>query len=131
MKDAEKADLIKAWLKSSDEDFETAKGLFDLKRYSGVLFFCHLALEKVLKALFLKKNDSYPPPTHKLIRLVNLMKIKVDEETQNHLAEITTFNIESRYDILKDRLYKKATKDYTKKYLEITAKLIDKFKKLL
>jgi hypothetical protein len=57
--------------------------------------------------------------------------LEIDEETQNYLAEITTFNIEARYDILKERLYKKATKDYTKKYLEITAKLINNFKKML
>ena len=131
MKNKEKNELIKAWLSSSNEDFQTAKGLFDLKRYSGTLFFCHLSLEKILKALFLKKNDNYPPPTHKLLRLANLSKLEIDEETQNYLAEITTFNIEARYDILKERLYKKATKDYTKKYLEITAKLINNFKKML
>jgi len=131
MRDKEMIDLIKAWLRSADEDFETAYGLFDLKRYSGALFFCHLALEKVLKALFLKKNKSYPPPTHKLIRLANLAKIELNEETKKYLAEITTFNIEARYDILKERLYKKATKDYTKKYLTITEKLINNFKKML
>lgn len=131
MEKTEKVSLIKAWVESANEDFKTVKGLFSLKRYSGCLFFCHLALEKILKALFLKRNNSYPPPAHKLVRLATQSKIKLDEESQKHLAEITTFNIEARYDILKERLYRKATKDYTKKYFEITKMLITNFRELL
>jgi HEPN domain-containing protein len=131
MEDIEKIKLIRAWTKSSKEDFATAKELFNLKRYSGCLFFCHLAIEKILKALFLKKNNTYPPPTHKLVRLANLSKIKIDKQTEKYLAEITTFNVEARYDILKQRLYKKASETFTKKYLKITTELIVYFKKLL
>lgn len=77
-----------------------------------------MTLEKVLKAIFLNRNNTYPPPTHKLVRLAIQSKIKLDEESKKNLAEITTFNVEARYDILKEKLYKKATKDYTQKYLE-------------
>jgi len=72
-----------------------------------------LVVEKILKAIFLTKHDTYPPPTHKLVQLANSSKIKIDSKTELELAEITTFNVEARYDILKERLYKKATKEYT------------------
>lgn len=121
----------KAWLISATEDFETAKGLFKLTRYSGCLFFCHLTVEKILKAIFLKTNNKYPPPTHQLVRLSKLSQITLDKETETSLAEITTFNIEARYDILKEKLYKKATKKFTQKYLEVTKKIFAEFKKLL
>lgn len=130
MKKEEKTKLEKAWLNSADEDLETAKSLFKLTRYNGCLFFCHLAIEKILKALFLKTNDDYPPVTHKLVRLAKLSAIKLDKETETFLAEITTFNVEARYDILKEKLYKKATRQFTKKYLEITRKIFIDFKKL-
>lgn len=131
MEKQEKVKLKKAWLTSAIEDLATAKGLFKLKRYSGCLFFCHLTIEKVLKALFLKQHDNYPPPTHKLVRLAKLSKINLNKETEIYLAEITTFNIEARYDILKEKLYKKATEKFTKKYLDLTKKLFTNFKNLL
>ena len=37
--------------------------------------------------------------------------------------EITTFNIEARYDIHKERLYKKATGDFTRQYLSRSEEL--------
>lgn len=131
MKKDEKTKLEKAWFTSAIEDLATAKGLFTLKRYSGSLFFCHLTIEKVLKALFLKRKDDYPPPTHKLVRLAKLSEIKLDKETEIYLAEITTFNIEARYDVLKEKLYKKATRKFTQKYLKITKKIFTDFKKLI
>jgi len=51
MENSEKNSAILAWIDSSNEDLKTAKGLFNLKRYSGCLFFCHLTIEKFLKAL--------------------------------------------------------------------------------
>lgn len=48
--------IVKAWIKSSDEDLNTAQGLFQLERYSGCLFFCHLSIEKIIKAIYLKNK---------------------------------------------------------------------------
>jgi len=76
-------------------------------------------------------NNTYPPPIHKLVRLANLSKIKLDKENEKDLAEITTFNVEARYDILKERLHKKATNAFTAKYLKATQELMKKFKQLL
>ncbi len=127
METKEKEQLIKAWVRSAKEDLETAKGLVSLKRYMGALFFCHLALEKVLKAAYVKANDRYPPPTHKLAKLAKEAKVEVSEEQVDYLNEITTFNVEARYDIFKERLYKKATREFTLKYLRITQELFEYF----
>ena len=127
----EKEKLQKVWLKSAIEDLKTAIDLFKLGRFSGCLFFCHLIIEKTLKAIYIKVNDTYPPPTHKLINLANLSKIELNKELKLYLTEITTFNVEARYDIFKERLYKKATKEFTKKYFDITKELFVKFKNLI
>ncbi|PIQ73190.1 DNA-binding protein [Candidatus Roizmanbacteria bacterium CG11_big_fil_rev_8_21_14_0_20_36_8] len=123
--------LQKAWVKSADEDLKTANDLFKLGRFSGCLFFCHLVIEKTLKAIYIKVNDTYPPPTHKLISLANLSKLELTKEHKLYLTEITTFNVEARYDIFKEKLYKKATSKFTRKYLDITKELFVQFKRLL
>ncbi|EKE14776.1 MAG: HEPN protein [uncultured bacterium] len=124
-------ELQKAWLKSAIEDLETAKDLFKLGRFSGCLFFCHLVIEKTLKAIYVKVNDTYPPPIHKLVNLANLSKIELDTEIKLYLTEISTFNVEARYDIFKEKLYKKATQEFTQKYFNITKELFIKFKSLI
>ena len=129
MEKQEKEKLIAAWFAASEEDLGTAIELLSLKRYSACLFFCHLSLEKILKAVFLKRNDNYPPPIHNLLRLAKLSSLPLSHDEQIWLVEITTFNVEARYDILKEALYKKADETYTKNYIDKTKLLINTFKK--
>ena len=128
MDTTEKTTLQTAWLKSAQEDLDTAQDLFSLKRYHYALFFCQLALEKVLKALVVKKNNTHPLPIHKLAKLAKDASLDLTQEQIDSLNEITTFNIEARYDILKEQLHKKATQEFTEKYLKITADLFTFFK---
>ena len=131
MDSSERIKFQDQWLKSAQEDLETAQELFGLKRFSACLFFCHLAVEKVLKALCIKTNDTSPPPIHNLVKLAADAKIEVDTVQEGDLKEITTFNVEARYDIHKLRLYKKATESFTQKYLQITQELFNFFKQQL
>lgn len=48
--------LIKYWGESADYDFEAAGDLCKTGKYSHALFFGHLAVEKILKALFVKNK---------------------------------------------------------------------------
>lgn len=50
----DKDKLIKYWIESSDDDFETMTALFENKRYSWALFVGHLLIEKLLKHFMLK-----------------------------------------------------------------------------
>ncbi len=43
---------------------ESAEILLDKKKTQQSLFFCHLALEKMLKALFTHNTGQVPPKTH-------------------------------------------------------------------
>ena len=127
----ERDELQRAWLKSSKEDYKIAEDLIDMKHYQWALFLCHIAIEKVLKASYIKINDQYPPPIHKLVKLAADCKIELSEEQVDDLREMTSFNIEARYDIIKDKLYKKATKEYTKKYFQKTKNLLNYFISLI
>ncbi len=43
-------DDTRNWIACSDYDLETARHMFETGRYVYVIFMCHLALEKLLKA---------------------------------------------------------------------------------
>jgi len=49
--------IIRYWLDSSDDDFETKMTPYDNRRYSWSMFLGHLMIEKLLKALFVKINN--------------------------------------------------------------------------
>ena len=113
-------ELIEYWQESSEEDLETAEVLYSQGRYSHSLFFCHLALEKLLKGLVVDVTSQPAPYEHNLLYLATLSGIDFTNEQQNLLAEINTFNISGRYDDYKFAFYKKATREYTKNYLDFT-----------
>jgi HEPN domain-containing protein len=85
------------WKKSSKEEIETALVLLKKKKLRQSLFFVHLSLEKILKALFIKEKREHPPITHNLIYLAKEINLDLSEERENFLIEATAFNIEARY----------------------------------
>ena len=46
-------------------------------RYLYVIFMCHLALEKTLKAIAAEAQQKTPPKTHDLLYLVNLGSVNL------------------------------------------------------
>ena len=113
-----KEKLIEYWITSSDEDFETMIAMFETKRYSWALFVGHLLIEKLLKALFVKINNDYPPMIHNLLRLAEKCNIKLTDEQLLVFATITAFNINARYDDYKMSFQKKCTPEYSNIWVE-------------
>ena len=116
---------IKYWQESSSKDFEAAKSLFEKKLYPQSLFFCHLSLEKMLKAIVVKTIKDYPPYTHDLRKLAEIANIDLSLRQKKILDKIFTFNIAGRYIDVKFAFYKKYNKkEYAQKYLKITKDLL-------
>lgn len=112
-------ELIRYWTKSAAEDLKTAKSLFSVKRYHHCLFFCHLSIEKILKALIIQRINKPAPYGHNLLRLAELSGIKFSPEDLDILDETTSFNLEARYNDYKFKFYKKADRKYTQRYFKI------------
>jgi len=55
------------WIALADYDLETAVHMLETGRYLYVVFLCHLALEKVLKAHVTEVTQTSPVKTHDLI----------------------------------------------------------------
>ena len=85
------------WKNSADEEISTAAVLLKNKKLRQSLFFIHLSLEKILKAIFIKEKGEHPPLTHNLKYLAEKIPLKLPGNYENFLIEATAFNIESRY----------------------------------
>jgi HEPN domain-containing protein len=111
--------LIDYWAKSSSMDFDAALDLLKAKKYPHCLFFAHLSVEKLLKAIYVKVNEEYSPITHNLLLLAKKSGLVLSDLQVEQFAEINTFSIEARYPDEKFNFYKKCTLQFTEKYIKI------------
>jgi len=121
------AEAVLAWKSSAVENLETAEELSKLGKRHDALFFLHLALEKILKGLhqYLKHQPSLH--IHDLYKLAVAAGLEISEEEREELDEMSTFNVAARYDIFKQRLYHKATEEFTEKWMAAGKKLFNKY----
>jgi HEPN domain-containing protein len=114
----DKDKLVKYWVDSSDEDFETMIAMFESERYSWSMFVGHLMIEKLLKALFVKVNNEFPPFIHNLLRLAEKCNLDLNEEHRLFFATVTAFNINARYDDYKMSFQKTCTAEFSGIWIE-------------
>lgn len=110
--------LIKYWSESSDDDYDTMIVMFESKRFNWALFVGHLMIEKLLKALYVKNNNDYPPFIHNLLRLAEKCHIDLADDQKLFFATVTAFNINARYDDYKMSFQQKCTLEYTAIWVE-------------
>ncbi|MFA6306811.1 MAG: HEPN domain-containing protein [Patescibacteria group bacterium] len=110
--------LVKYWQETAAYDYDTMKSLVKSQRYASSLFFGHIVLEKILKALVVNETKAHAPYTHNLILLIKISKIKLNEEEMDLLKAVNDFNIEARYPEYKLKFYKLCTKEYAKNKIE-------------
>jgi HEPN domain-containing protein len=113
-----KKEKVKYWLQSAQDDWRVAKHLFQRGDYSYSLFFGHLTIEKILKAIYVNRLDDNPPFTHRLVFLAEKASLEIPEEKLRLLETVTDFNLEARYPDEKFSFKKKCTKKFAKKYLD-------------
>jgi HEPN domain-containing protein len=122
---------IEIWIEGSKDSLDTAQKLFDSKKFNHSLFFLHLALEKLLKAIYIFKKDEAPPYTHDLVTLAEKSSIGVSDDEKTQLTEISEFNVGVRYDDYKYQMYKKATEEYITEWFKIGKDLLEKLNREL
>lgn len=100
------------WLTEAEEALTVADHLLEKRDYSYALFFGHLAIEKLLKALYVERQKEHAPPMHNLQRLARLAGLSLDQTEIDTLILISSFNIEARYPDMKRSFRKKCTEEY-------------------
>lgn len=117
---------IQYWMDISEYDLQVAKSLLEKGHYLYVGFMCHQAVEKMLKALYVKQTSTMPPYIHKLDRLVDLvgLKVVISKERNDFIDELTPLNIQARYPAYREAIFSLIDK-------EKAAKIIEKAEELL
>jgi HEPN domain-containing protein len=114
----DKKEIIEYWDTEAKESLQVAKHLFEKKDYSYALFFGHLAIEKLLKSIYVRNIDDNVPRTHNLPRIAKAANLAIPEAILVDLLRITAFNLETRYPDYKKQFRNKCTKQFTAQELD-------------
>lgn len=90
---------VNYWRQSAEEDWAVARDLVRDGRTRHGLFFAHLALEKLLKAVVCRHTGQPPPRIHNLVRLAELAGLSLRPADLDTLSEMNAFQMEGRYPI--------------------------------
>ena len=101
------------WRKDAGRSWETAEYLMNGGQRVFALFAFHLAIEKILKAIWVKDNVANTPPfTHNLTKLYDETDLRLPNGWYDYLATISEWNIEGRYPDYRDKVYERADQEY-------------------
>ena len=106
--------IVSYWMEASDENYLSMKNIVSKNENHWALFIGHLCIEKLLKAVYVyRNNESSVPFSHNLPRLAELAQLVMDNDMFEKLATITSFNIGARYPDYENRFTKLCTDDFT------------------
>lgn len=106
--------MVDYWRRSANDTKTIAEESYANKHFDWAFFQWHLAIEKLFKGI-IAKTGKIPLPVHDLAKLASIAGISLTSQQRNQLDEITSYNIDARYDDYKRNFYKKVTK---KEYYE-------------
>jgi HEPN domain-containing protein len=112
------------WFRQAQYDLGTAESLVFAERYPPAIFFCHLALEKALKALFTEKFAENPEKTHSLVYLIELLELELPQHHLDSLFVINRIGITGRYPHNLDVVLEQYTKEKTQKIVRETKEVL-------
>jgi len=110
------------WIKEAWESLKTSQVLIKNGRYLEGAFFCHLTIEKILKAKFSNLTDQVPPKIHDLRRLSEISGVsnQLNEEQIEFLATLSTFQLEGRYPRFREKILQSVSSREFKNILKET-----------
>jgi HEPN domain-containing protein len=113
-----KDELVDYWVQLSDDNYKSMINMFNMGEYMWSLFVGHLALEKLLKAYYVKGIEKKVPYIHDLYKLAMECNLELNEDQKDSFQYITLFNIQARYEDYKRDFFKKCTKEFTVKNIK-------------
>ena len=88
---------IKYWKTGAFDDLDSAKVLIEKNRLLHGLFFCHLVIEKVIKAHVVKQTKEIAPRSHNLIFLSEKANLEFNEDDEILLGILMKYQLQGRY----------------------------------
>jgi HEPN domain-containing protein len=119
-----KEEHINYWIKSSNDDWEAVEFLLKGKKNLQALFFAHLVIEKLCKAVWIKHNSTnVPPKIHNLNYLLSQTPLKLSETDNELLLNLNRFQLEGRYPEYISKINEICTDEFTSDLLNQTNNL--------
>ena len=98
--------------------------MFTTGRYLYVVFMCHLALEKMLKAHVTEALQELPPRSHDLIYLISRSNLTLSENYLEFIGKINNASVLTRYPDDLQQVLQDYPRSVVKAYLEQTTEII-------
>ena len=88
---------INYWKQGAEDDLVTAKILIHENRLLHGLFFCHLVIEKIIKAHIVKYTNEVAPKSHNLIFLSDKAELNFNDKDEIFLGVLMKYQLQGRY----------------------------------
>ncbi len=105
-------ELIRYWVTTAEDDWTSTRKAFTQRDYVKALFWGHLYLEKLLKALVVQHTRKHAPYGHTLQVLAKDAGLALGREQTLLLERVTRYNIQARYPDYKFELKQLATRQF-------------------
>jgi HEPN domain-containing protein len=124
---------IEYWIDTAEYDLKTAEAMLETKRFLYVGFMCHLVVEKLLKAYFVKVYEKVPLYTHNLLYLAEKTDLtnQLDEHQKDFLDFLQPLNVRARYPVNKEMLSKLLDFNNCKEIITKTKEMVEWIKSRL
>lgn len=119
----------KNWISLAEYDLETAQHMQKTGRYLYVIFMCHIALEKMLKAHVTEVEQAMPAKSHNLLYLMKKANLELPPEHFDFINMINSASIPTRYPEDLQKALKNYPKPIARDYLRQTEGIISWLKK--
>jgi HEPN domain-containing protein len=94
------------------------ESLFEKRHFVWSLFIAHLALEKIIKANYVKNEQQTPPKTHNLTAMAGKASLSLTNQQITLLDEVSGYHVEARYPDYKQSMQKVFNKERTRQKLD-------------
>ena len=118
--------IIQNWLALAEYDYETAHAMFQSGRYIYVVFTCQQAVEKMLKAVYVREYQATPPYIHSLMKLAKSLSFfhEFSESQLFDMERLNSYYLQSRYSDQIQEMMAQFTKEQAAEFLYKTEALM-------
>ena len=88
---------VEYWIRTAEDDLDTADILISKNKVLQGLFFCHLTIEKSIKAHVVKHTLQVPPKVHNLSYLLEKSDLVLTDLQLNFCDTLMFYQLEGRY----------------------------------
>ncbi len=119
-----KAEHVAYWMETADRNWRALHHMAQAGDNLEALFWAHLCIEKLSKALWVKANESNTPPRiHNILTLLRATSVVLTPSQTTVAFNLNNFQLEGRYPDHQQRMYRLATNAYTAAFLQDVADL--------